>query len=700
MSAVKISLDVGGRPLVLETGRMAKQADGAVMVTYGDTVLLVTAQASDKPREGVDFLPLTVNYQEKAYAAGKIPGGFFRREGRPGEREVLTSRLIDRPLRPLFPKGLRHDIQIIATVYSADQVNEPDIVGIVGASAALTLSRIPFDGPVGAVRIGRVNGTLVVNPTVDELEQSTLNMVVAGTADAITMVEAGALEESEEVVVEALMLAQEEIGKIAEFQKGLREQAGVEKMAVELPQKDERVHGAVESKYVDALREAMQIKAKNPRSAALKDIRQRAIEELAVEEEARSQVYAAFEAMEKKEARHMITQGKRVDGRGLRDVRPITCEVGVLPRTHSSALFTRGQTQALVVTTLGTSQDEQIIDDLSLTTRRAFMLHYNFPPFSTGETRFMLSPGRREIGHGALAHRALVPVLPDKEKFPYTIRIVSDILESNGSSSMATVCGGSLSLMDAGVPIKAAVAGIAMGLVREGDDFFVLSDILGMEDHYGDMDFKVAGTRGGITSLQMDLKVKGLTRQVMAQALEQAKEGRLHILDRMSDAIAEPRPDISVYAPRILTMKIKVDKIRDVIGPGGKTIRSIVEQTGAKIEVQDDGTVLIASADEKSSGRAVEIIKELTQEAEVGRIYNGIIKKVVDFGAFVEIFSGTEGLVHISQLADYRVKNIYEEIQEGDEIVVKVIDVDRDGKIKLSRKEALREKSGSSGGSK
>ncbi len=690
---MKTSLDVGGKTLTLETGRLAKQADGAVMITCEETSLLVTAVCSDKPREGIDFLPLTVNYQEKAFAAGKIPGGFFRREGRPGEREVLVCRLIDRPLRPLFPKGMTHDIQIMPTVYSADMVNEPDIFGIVGASAALTISRIPFDGPVGAVRIGRVDGQLIVNPTIEEMAQGTLNMVVAGTADAITMVEAGAQEISEEVVVDALLLAEVEIHRIAEWLQEFREQVGVEKMTVVPPETNEPLKAQIEEKYLPALLEAMAIKSKNPRSSALRDVKKKAAEELSTpEEDLSKEVSKLIEALEKREARRMIAAGERVDGRGPTEVRPITCDVGALARTHGSAVFTRGQTQALVVTTLGTSQDEQIVDDLSLTTRRSFMLHYNFPPFCTGETRFMLSPGRREIGHGALAHRAVLQVLPDKEKFPYTIRVVSDILESNGSSSMATVCGASLSLMDAGVPIKAPVAGIAMGLVREGDEFYILSDILGMEDHYGDMDFKVAGTRDGINSLQMDLKVKGLTKEVMARALQQAKEGRLHILDRMAEAIAEPRDDISAYAPRILTIKIKVDKIRDIIGPGGKMIRSIVEQTGAKIEVSDDGTVLIASVDEDSSRQAIEIIKELTQEAEIGRIYKGVVKKVLDFGAFVAIFAGTEGLVHISQLSEHRVNNIHDEVKEGDEMDVKVIDIDRDGKIKLSRKEALRDK--------
>jgi len=696
LKAVKTSLDVGGKTLTLETGHLAKQADGAVMISCEETTLLVTAVCSNEPREGIDFLPLTVNYQEKAFAAGKIPGGFFRREGRPGEREVLVCRLIDRPLRPLFPKGMTHDIQIMPTVYSADMVNEPDIFGIVGASAALTISRIPFDGPVGAVRIGRVDGQLIVNPTIEEMAQGTLNMVVAGTADAITMVEAGAQEISEEVVVEALLLAEVEIKRIAEWQAEFQEKVGVEKMPVVLPETNEALKAQIEEKYLPALREAMAVKSKNPRSMALKDVKKAAAAELSTpDEDLSKEISKIVEGMEKAEARRMIADGKRVDGRAPNEVRPITCETGVLARTHGSAVFTRGQTQSMVVTTLGTTRDEQIVDDLSLTTRRSFMLHYNFPPFSTGETRFMLSPGRREIGHGALAHRAILPVLPEKDSFPYTVRIVSDILESNGSSSMATVCGASLSLMDAGVPIKAPVAGIAMGLVREGDEFFILSDILGMEDHYGDMDFKVAGTRDGINSLQMDLKVKGLTKEVMARALQQAKEGRLHILDRMAEAIAEPREDISVYAPRILTVKIKVDKIRDIIGPGGKTIRGITEQTGATIEVSDDGTVLIASVDESSSSAAIEIIKELTQEAEIGRVYKGVVKKVLDFGAFVAIFAGTEGLVHISQLSEHRVNNIHDEVKEGDEMMVKVIDIDRDGKIKLSRKEALRDKSGS-----
>jgi polyribonucleotide nucleotidyltransferase len=690
-------MDLGGRTLTLETGRMAKQADGAVYVTYEGNAILATAVASDSPREGVDFFPLTVNYQEKQFAAGKIPGGFFRREGRPGERETLCCRLIDRPLRPLFPKGFRNDVQIITNVYSADQVNEPDIPALIGTSAALTISRIPFEGPIGAVRVGRVDGSFVVNPTVEQMNAGTLNMVVAGTADAILMVEAGAREVDEEIIVQALEIAQGEIKKICALQIQLRDLVGAKpKMAFAPPAVDQDLLKSIVDEYLTALKEAMLVKGKHEKVAALKAVQKLAVEEFSSPEKNREKEIAAiFADLEKKEARRLVAEeGRRVDGRRLDEVRPITCEVGFLPRTHSSALFTRGETQALVVTTLGTSQDEQIIDDLSLITRKSFMLHYNFPPFSVNEARMMRGTSRREVGHGALAERSLVPVLPEKDKFPYVLRIVSDILESNGSSSMATVCGATLSLMDAGVPIKAPVAGIAMGLVAQGGGFHILSDIQGVEDHCGDMDFKVAGTAAGITALQMDLKVQGLTHEVMARALAQAKEGRLHILGKMTEALPAPRPDISLYAPRILTMKIKVDKIRDVIGSGGKTIRSIVEQTGCKIEVQDDGTILIASVDEESAKKAMLIIKELTAEAEIGRIYNGRVKRVMDFGAFVEIFAGTEGLVHISQLAEHRVNNIHDEVKEGDEFPVKVIDVDREGKIKLSRKEALRERGG------
>ncbi len=701
MSVTRVSMDFGGRTLTLETGRMAKQADGAVFVTYEGCAVLSTVVASDSPREGVDFFPLTVHYQEKQFAAGKIPGGFFRREGRPGEREILGCRLIDRPLRPLFPKGFRNDVQIIANVYSADQVNETDILALNGASAALTISRIPFEGPVGAVRIGQVDGQFVVNPTSEQIAAGTLNMVVAGTADAILMVEAGSLEVSEDAIVQALLLGQEEIGKLVELQLKLRDAAGAPpaKMPFAPAAVDPDLKRTLEQEYLEQLREAMLVRGKFEQLDALKAVRTLALAEFSsVENDRKKEIISILADIEKREARRFIAvEGRRVDGRKLDEIRPITGEVGLLPRTHGSALFTRGETQALAVTTLGTSEDEQIIDDLGLLTRKRFMLHYNFPPFSTGEANMLRGTTRRETGHGALAERAIRVVLPEKDKFPYTIRIVSDILESNGSSSMATVCGATLSLMDAGVPIKAPVAGIAMGLVAEGGGFHILSDIQGVEDHCGDMDFKVAGTAAGITALQMDLKVKGLTREVMARALGQAREGRLHILGKMAEALTAPRTDISAYAPRILTMKIKVDKIRDVIGSGGKTIRSIVEQTGCKIEVQDDGTINIASVDENSAKKAMAIIKELTASAEIGRIYQGRVKRVMDFGAFVEIFAGTEGLCHVSQLAEHRVNNIHDEVKEGDEMPVKVIDIDRDGKIKLSRKEAMRGRGGDAG---
>ncbi len=704
MTVTRVSMDFGGRTLTLETGRMAKQADGAVFVTYEGCAVLSTAVAADSPREGIDFFPLTVQYQEKQFAAGKIPGGFFRREGRPGDREILGCRLIDRPLRPLFPKGFRNDVQIIASVYSADQVNETDILALNGASAALTISRVPFDGPVGAVRIGQVDGQYIVNPTSEQIAAGTLNMVVAGTADAILMVEAGSLEVSEEAIVQALLLGQEEIKKLVELQLKLRDAAGAppEKMPFTAAALDPELKRVLEAEYLEQLREAMLVPGKFEKEDAIKAVRALAFAEFAEFAspgiDRKKEISAIFGDLEKREARRMIAEeGRRVDGRKLDEIRPITGEVGLLPRTHGSALFTRGETQALVVSTLGTSEDEQIIDDLGLVSRKRFMLHYNFPPFCTGEAKMLRGTTRRETGHGALAERAIRVVLPEKDKFPYTIRVVCDILESNGSSSMATVCGATLSLMDAGVPIKAPVAGIAMGLVAEGGGFHILSDIQGVEDHCGDMDFKVAGTAAGITALQMDLKVKGLTREVMARALSQAHAGRMHILGKMAEALTAPRGDISAWAPRILTMKIKVDKIRDVIGSGGKTIRSIIEQTGCKIEVQDDGTINIASVDETSAKRAMAIIKELTASAEIGKIYQGRVKRVMDFGAFVEIFAGTEGLCHVSQLAEHRVNNIHDEVKEGDEMMVKVIDIDRDGKVKLSKKEAMRGRGGDAG---
>lgn len=689
----QFKFEISGREISIETGRLARLADGAVLIRMADTVVLATAVAGKKPREGVNFLPLVVNYQEKAYAAGKIPGGFFKREGRPGEREILSSRLIDRPLRPLFPDGFRHETQIIVNVLSADQENDPDILGIIGASCALHISQIPFNGPIGAVRVGRVDGRLIINPTNTQITEGDLNIVVVGTKDSILMVEAGAGIVGEEVIISALKAAQEEIRKIVIIQEEMREAIGRPKMDFipDIPGED--LIDRVKSDFGPAIKEAIVVQGKEERSNALSKIEDKAVEKYAEDEELTARLSEIFSILEKKYARKLILEeNKRVDGRELKEIRPITCEVGSLPRTHGSAIFTRGETQALAITTLGTSDDEQMLDDLGTATSKSFMLHYNFPPFSVGEAGFLRGPGRREIGHGALAERALRISIPDKEQFPYTVRIVSEILESNGSSSMATICASSLSLMDAGVPIHNPIAGIAMGLIKEGDKVVILSDILGLEDHYGDMDFKVAGCRDGITALQMDIKIGGITPVVMEEALMQAREGRLFILDKMLGTLSAPRESISVYAPRILTMKIKSEKIREVIGPGGKTIRSIIEQTGVKIDVEDDGTVSIASADEEAALRAKTIIEEIIQEAEVGRIYNGKVKKVVDFGAFVEIFPGTEGLVHISQLADYRVAKVQDEINEGDEVLVKVISIDREGKIKLSRKEALRDR--------
>ncbi len=687
----EFKLEVGGKEITIETGKLARQADGAVVVRMADTVVLATAVAAPKPRE-VSFIPLVVNYQEKAYAAGKIPGGFFKREGRPGERETLTSRLIDRPLRPLFPEGYRHETQVIVNALSADQENDPDILGIIGASCALHISHIPFLGPIGAVRIGKVGGEFVVNPTTRQIPESVLNIVVAGTENSVLMVEAGAKGVSEEDILKALDMAQAEIAKICRMQHKMREAIGIPKMTFVPDAATPEQMGKIESEYGDRVKAAIVVKGKDERYGALEAIKAEAAAKYAEDEALVKRLTEIFSELESKEARRLIMEdGVRVDGRKTTEIRPITCEVGFLPRTHGSAVFTRGETQALVVTTLGTSEDEQILDDLGLATRKSFMLHYNFPPFSVGEVSILRGPGRREIGHGALAERAVSNCLPEVVGFPYTIRVVSDILESNGSSSMATVCGATLSLMDAGVPIKAPIAGIAMGLIKEGDKYFILSDILGLEDHYGDMDFKVAGSKDGITALQMDIKIGGITTEIMAAALAQAKDGRLHILGKMLQTLAAPRESISVYAPRILTMKIKVDKIREVIGPGGKTIRAIIEQTGVKIDVQDDGTINIASADEEAARKAMAIIEEIIQEPEVGKLYMGKVRKVTDFGAFVEIFPGTDGLVHISQLAEHRVEKVTDEVREGDEILVKVINIDRDGKIKLSRKEAMRE---------
>ena len=689
----RVQVDFNGRPLSIETGRMAKQAGGAALVQFGETVVLVTATASSSPREGIDFFPLTCDYQEKTFAAGKIPGGFFKREGRPAEKEILTSRLIDRPVRPLFPKGFRCETQIIATVLSHDKENDPDVLSIVGASTALVLSDVPWLGPIAAVRVGRIGGRFVVNPMTSQLAESDLNLIVAGSRDAIVMVEGGASMLPDQVLLEALFAAHEALQPLIALQEQLQRQVGKPKRTVTEAKTDGALEQQVRQLALPKLRAALATSVKQERYAALDAARQDVVSAVANGSPERAkEVGDVFDRLTRDVVRETIVhERRRIDGRGLADIRPISCEVEVLPRTHGSALFTRGETQALVVTTLGTSSDEQKIDALIGETYKKFMLHYNFPPFSTGEVKFLRGPGRREVGHGALAERALTPVLPGEEEFPYTIRIVSEVLESNGSSSMATVCGGSLSLKAAGVTVKAPVAGVAMGLIKEGDEVRVLSDILGDEDHLGDMDFKVAGTEQGVTAVQMDIKIGGVTRAVMQQALEEARTARLHILGVMSRTLARPHSELSMYAPRIITLHIKPDRIRDLIGPGGKVIRGITEETGVKIDVEDDGTVYVASADGTSMQIAIDKIRAVTAEAEVGKVYRGTVRKIVDFGAFVEIFPGTDGLVHISQLAHERVRKVSDVLKEGDVIDVKVLEVDKSGKIRLSRKEALKE---------
>ncbi|HXJ33924.1 MAG TPA: polyribonucleotide nucleotidyltransferase [Candidatus Eisenbacteria bacterium] len=689
----RIEIEFHGRPLVVETGKVAKQAGGSAWIQYGETVVLVTATASRSAREGIDFFPLTCDYQEKTFAAGKIPGGFFKREGRPAEKEILTSRLLDRPIRPLFPKGFNCETQVIATVLSHDRENDPDVISMLGASVALTLSDVPFNGPIASVRVGRIGGKLVVNPTVSQLLDSDLNMVVAGSRDAIVMVEGGARMLPEADVLEALFGAHKAMQPLIALQDDLRSRAGKPKRTIVAPPVDEALASSVRDFALPKLRAALGKTVKQERYAALDAVHDETISTLgAGDAEKTKQVGKLLEKVTKEVVRaQIINDRKRIDGRGLADIRPITCEIDVLPRAHGSAVFTRGETQALVATTLGTSSDEQKIDALIGEYYRKFMLHYNFPPYSTGETKFLRSPGRREIGHGALAERAILPVLPDESAFPYTIRVVSEVLESNGSSSMASVCGGTLSLMQAGVPIKAPVAGVAMGLIKEGGEVRVLSDILGDEDHLGDMDFKVTGTRDGITAVQMDIKIGGVTQEVMSQALEQARQGRVHILEVMAKTIGAPRGELSVHAPRIVTVHIKPDRIRDLIGPGGKTIRGIVEETGCKIDVEDDGTVLVASSDGVAMQKALDRIRGLTAEAEVGKIYRGTVRRIVDFGAFVEIMPGTDGLVHISQLANERVRAVSDVLKEGDVIDVKVLEVDKSGKIRLSRKEAMKQ---------
>jgi polyribonucleotide nucleotidyltransferase len=687
------NISVGRQTLSIETGRLAKQADGSVIVRSGDTMVLVTACAASNPREGIDFLPLTVDYREYTYASGRIPGGFFKRESKPSEKEVLTSRLIDRPIRPLFPSGWRHETQIIALVISADTEHDSDVLAITGASAALALSSIPFTRPIAGVRVGLVDGEFLINPTYEERRKSRLDLVVAGSKEAIVMVEAGAKEVSEAEIVEALERAHAAIKGIIADIEALARDAGKAKREVVVKEIAGDVRREIESKAYTPLSEAMQVKDKLENYGKVDQVLADLLAGIPEDDaEKRSAAKSVFKELKEKVMKdEALERGRRLDGRKFDEIRPITIETSVLPRTHGSTVFTRGETQALVTVTLGTAEDQQKVEMVDGETWKRFMLHYNFPPFSVGEVQFLRGPGRREIGHGALAERALAPMIPAEEKFPYTIRVVSDILESNGSSSMASVCGGSLAMMDAGVPLKSPVAGVAMGLLMDEQTgkHAVLSDIAGAEDHYGDMDFKVAGSADGITALQMDIKVSGITTEIMRSALEQARQGRLYILDKMAQAIKTNRTDVSAYAPRIVTIRIPVDKIRDVIGPGGKMIRSIIERTGVKIDVEDDGRVNVASADEASAQKAIGIIQELTATPELNKTYMGKVQRITDFGAFVEIMPGLDGLLHVSEIAHYRVKDVRDELKEADQVMVKVINIDPSGKIRLSRKALL-----------
>ncbi len=722
---LEVRYTIGDKDFGFETGAVARQADGAVLVSFGETMVLVTATASKTIREGIDFFPLVVDYQEMAYAAGKIPGGFFKREGRPSEKEILTSRLIDRPLRPLFPKGFFNDVQIIATVLSVDQENDPDVLAICGASAALEISNIPFKGPVAAVRVGRVGGNWICNPTLSQVQEGDVSLVVAGSREAVVMVEGGGNELSEEDLLEAIFFGHQSLQPLLDLQEELKQKrirlenekrrAAGEPMMITIEKRpvpelsvdpvlgqrvllgEEALRQRMRTAGQEKISQAFAIARKKARNEQLETVRQETLTSLLEEfPEKIREIKDYYEALEKFVSRQPVfLQNRRIDERALNEVRPIHIEIGWLPRTHGSARFSRGETQVSAVVTLGSADDEQKIDALSGETFKSFMLHYNFPPFSVGEVRMLRGPSRRDIGHGALAERSISRILPPNEKFPYTIRIVSEVLESNGSSSMATVCGASLALMDAGVPIKTPVAGIAMGLIKEGDKVAILTDIMGDEDHFGDMDFKVAGTKNGITGFQMDIKISGVTREILRQALAQAKEGREFILGKMANALATPRAELSIYAPRVLTLKIKPDKIREVIGPQGKVIRGIQAETGVKINIEDGGLVQIFSSDMESANQAAQKIRQLTKEAEVGELYLGKVTSIArkpdgkEFGAFVEIFPGTDGLVHISQLAKERVNNVEDVLKEGDEVLVKVIGIDERGKIKLSRKEAL-----------
>ena len=690
----QVSANIGGKDLIIETGKIARQADGAVQVRYGETVVLVSACSKKQPRENIDFFPLTVDYKENYYAAGRIPGGFFKREGKPTEKEVLTSRLIDRPIRPLFAPGYFCDTQVIAMVLSADGENDPDILSITGASAALTISDIPYQTPIAAVRVGLIDDRLIINPTSKEIKSSELNLIIAGSQEAIVMVEAAAQEVGEKIMLEALAFGHDHIKQIIPLQTDLATKVGVSKRVVTSPAFDQELVAQISDQISHDLKDALNTEkhGKILSYEKVDSLKEDLLETYPEDPEtARIDAAAIFDHLKEQIFRDDILNiRRRSDGRQFDEIRPITCEAGILPRTHGSSLFTRGETQALVTATLGTSEDTQRIDLMEGESSKRFLLHYNFPPFSVGETGFMRGPGRREIGHGALAERSLIPVVPSPEEFPYTIRIVSDILESNGSSSMASVSGGTLALMDAGVPIKSPVAGIAMGLVKDGEKYAVLTDIAGAEDHYGDMDFKVAGTKSGITSLQMDIKISGLTMEIMGEALEQARQGRLFVLEKMLEALPVFRNTTSKYAPRIHSLRINQDKIRDIIGPGGKVIRGIVEKTGVKIDVADDGTVNIAAFDEASAQKAIQIVKDLTAEPEMGGTYLGKVVRIVDFGAFVEIFPRRDGLLHISEIAEHHIKDVRDELKTGDQILVKVVGIDGQ-KIKLSRKAILKE---------
>jgi polyribonucleotide nucleotidyltransferase len=698
-------LRLGSRTLSIETGKLAKQADGAVLVRLGDTIVLVTACYAASAREGIDFLPLTVDYREYTYASGRIPGGFFKREGKPAEKEVLTSRVIDRPIRPLFPSGWRHETQVIALVLSADSANDSDVLAITGASAALALSEIPFEKTIAGVRVGLLDGQYVINPTYEQRKQSQLDLVVAGSRDGLVMVEGGAREITEEEVVQGLEAGHAAIKEIVALIDDLAREAGKRKLVVSKKEIGHDFYREVEEKVLMPLSEAMRIRGKMENYDRVDQLLEDLIASIPEEEvERKLEAKVIFKELKEKVLRdEVLGRSVRLDGRKFDEIRPIWSEVGVLPRTHGSAVFTRGETQALVTVTLGTAEDQQKIEMVDGEMYKRFMLHYNFPPFSVGEVAFLRGPGRREVGHGALAERALASMVPSEDAFPYTIRIVSDILESNGSSSMASVCGGSLAMMDAAVPLRSTVAGVAMGLIMDENTgkYAILSDIAGAEDHYGDMDFKVAGTSQGVTALQMDIKVTGITTVIMREALQQARQGRLQIIAKMEETMKGPRSSISAFAPRIITIKIPVDKIRDVIGPGGKMIRSIIDRTGVKIDVEDDGRVNVASADESSAQKAITIIQELTATPELNKIYMGKVQRITDFGAFVEIMPGTDGLLHVSEIANHRVKDVRDELKEGEQVMVKVINIDPSGKIRLSRKALLQEEgaTATSGGS-